>query len=336
MKIQKNIGLKSFNTFGLDVTADEFVSVSTVQELKNALRDAPDQTLILGGGSNILLSGDFKGRVIQLNLKGIEQLGKHGKFVEVKAWAGENWHDFVLWCLDHDFGGVENLSLIPGNVGTAPMQNIGAYGVELKDVFVSCEAMDRATHEIVTFTKADCHFGYRESVFKSDLKGRYIILNVTFTLTAADHILHMDYGAIRDTLEQRGIQKPTIKDISDTVIAIRSGTLPDPKVLGNSGSFFKNPIVPQAQFERIQADFENMPYYPDKPGYFKIPAGWLIETAGFKGKRFGNYGVHDRQALVLVNHGGAKGHELLQLARLIQEAVKRIFDITLEPEVNII
>ncbi len=336
MIIQKNISLKSFNTFGIDVCAKHFLSVNNIADLKKVLKSQiyPDK-FILGGGSNMLLTKDIEKLVLHINLKGIEVISKTDTSVFVKANAGENWHEFVIWCIEQNFGGIENLSLIPGNVGTAPIQNIGAYGVELKDVFESCEALHIASGEIKTFTKEDCQFDYRNSVFKNELKGQYIILNVAFKLTTQNHTIKTSYGAISNELENQNITKPTIKDVSNAVIAIRSSKLPDPKEIGNSGSFFKNPIISVTQFEKLKHNFPDIPSYTISNELVKVPAGWLIEHAGFKGKTFGDYGVHKNQALVLVNYGNANGGDILNLSKLIQLTIKRIFDINLEAEVNI-
>ena len=242
----------------------------------------------------------------------------------------------LIWCLNNNFGGVENLSLIPGNVGTAPIQNIGAYGVELKDVFESCEALNIKSGKIKTFTKKECQFDYRNSIFKNELKGEYIILNVTFNLTISNHIIKTGYGAITNELEKRQISSPTIEEVSNAVIAIRSSKLPDPKVIGNSGSFFKNPVILKTKYATLKANFPDMPSYEISETLVKIPAGWLIEHAGFKGKTLGNYGIHKNQALVLVNYGSAKGEDIRDLAFLIQKTILQIFDIQLEAEVNII
>ena len=337
MNIKNNHSLKNYNTFGLDVSAEHFVAVETVEELKKALRHPDFKTkFILGGGSNMLLTKNIEGLVIQVNLKGITIEKETESHVFVKAQAGENWHEFVLYCIENGYGGIENMSLIPGNVGTAPIQNIGAYGVELKDSFVSCEALNKETGAVETFKKDECEFGYRESIFKSRCKGQYVILNVTFQLTKNNHQLSLDYGAIKSELEERGIKNATIKDISNAVIAIRQSKLPDPKEIGNSGSFFKNPVVSSEVYGQLKNQFPTIPHYTVNETQVKIPAGWLIETAGFKGKTFGNYGVHKKQALVLVNYGGAKGSDIYQLALLIQTTVKRLFGIELETEVNII
>lgn len=337
MLIKHNISLKPYNTFGIDVSAKDFISVSTLAELKEvlSLKDYPEK-LLLGGGSNMLLTKNQDKLVIHINLKGIEIVSEDDNFVTVKALAGENWHEFVLWCMKNNFGGIENLSLIPGNVGTAPIQNIGAYGVELKDTFLSCDAISLKTFEKQTFTKTDCDFGYRNSIFKQQEKGNYIITSVTFKFTKRNHKLNMNYGTILSELESMNVSKPTIQDISKAVISIRESKLPNPKVIGNSGSFFKNPIISKVQFKLLQENFPNVPSYPVSENDIKIPAGWLIEKAGFKGKRFGNYGVHKNQALVLVNYGGAKGSDILKLSKLIQKTISRIFNISIEAEVNIL
>jgi UDP-N-acetylmuramate dehydrogenase len=334
--IQQHVSLKPYNTFGIDVKAESFVSVKTFEDLTTVLKTNPSKLLIIGGGSNILLTKDIKGLVVHVDLKGIEICEKSKNKTKVKVAAGENWHEFVFWSLQQNLGGLENLSLIPGNVGTAPIQNIGAYGVELKDTFVACEALNLKTLEIETFLKTDCEFDYRNSIFKSKVKGQYIITSVTFELSHSNHELKTNYGAILSELEKMGITNPSIQDISKAVIAIRQSKLPDPKVLGNSGSFFKNPVVTISKFEELQVQFPNMPHYPVSEKKIKIPAGWLIETAGFKGKSFGTYGVHKNQALVLVNYGGATGFEILQLSQTIQKAIDVIFGISLEAEVNVL
>ncbi|MCB0447750.1 MAG: UDP-N-acetylmuramate dehydrogenase [Gelidibacter sp.] len=337
MHIQEHISLKPFNTFGIDVEARHYVSVESTDELKSVLRLKEfTNKFILGGGSNMLLTKNIDDLVVHVNLKGIEIVSDDEHHVFVKAYAGENWHEFVLWCLSKDFGGIENLSLIPGNVGTAPIQNIGAYGVELKDVFVSCEAIHVTNFNLKTFNFNDCNFGYRESVFKQELKGQYIITSVVFKLTKNKHSVRTDYGAISSQLQEMNIAKPTIQDISKAVIAIRQSKLPDPKKIGNSGSFFKNPVIATSHFEMLKINFPDIPSYLVSDTEVKVPAGWLIEKAGFKGKTMGNYGVHKHQALVLVNYGGAKGDDILNLAQLIQKTIHRLFDICIETEVNII
>lgn len=339
MQIREHVSLKSYNTFGIDVSARFLVSVATVSELKKvlALEDYPNP-FILSGGSNMLLTQDIDKLVIHLNFKGMEIVNDSFSENEVllKVAGGENWHEFVLYCVNNNLGGVENLSLIPGNVGTSPIQNIGAYGVELKDVFYSCTAVDRETLDETIFSLEDCAFGYRDSVFKSTFKNKYIITSVTFRLTKESHTLHTEYGAIYDTLVERQITAPTIKDVSEAVISIRQSKLPDPKEIGNSGSFFKNPVISQDLFSHLRKNFPSIPFYPVDNGQVKVPAGWLIEQAGFKGERFGDAGVHDRQALVLVNYGNATGQEIWNLALLIQKTVEGKFGLRIEPEVNVI
>ncbi|WP_318344223.1 UDP-N-acetylmuramate dehydrogenase [Flagellimonas baculiformis] len=337
MTIQENISLKNHNTFGIDVKARFFVEITGLAQLQKVLElTAYPKRFIISGGSNMLLTKDIDALVMHINLKGISIAEENGETVEIKVMAGENWHKLVMWSLDKGYGGLENLSLIPGNVGTAPIQNIGAYGVELKDVFVSCTAMDVETGELVAFDKEDCEFGYRDSIFKNDAKDKYIITSVNLRLTKKDHVLHTGYGAIEEELKNNGIVYPTIRDISNTVIAIRQSKLPDPKELGNSGSFFKNPVISKKKFDKFIKSHPKTPFYELEDDEFKIPAGWLIEQCGFKGKRFGDAGVHEKQALVLVNYGNATGKEILELAESIQKEVKKKFGIDIQPEVNII
>ena len=333
---QKNISLKTYNTFGINAYAERFVSVISLDQLQKITEKHKD-IFILSGGSNILITKNISQPVLHLNLQGkfIEKNKEENK-VFVKAMAGENWHEFVLWTLENNLGGLENLSLIPGNVGTSPMQNIGAYGVEIKDVFYKLEALEIESGVIKTFYKNDCNFGYRESVFKNILKGNYIIINVTFQLTKKNHNLNTSYGAIQIELEKNNITDPDIKDVSNAIIAIRQSKLPDPKKIGNSGSFFKNPVISIDQFKNIEKKYPNMPFYKVSNTTIKIPAGWLIEQCGFKGKRFGDAGVHKNQALVLVNYGNATGKEILDLAKTILQTVTNTFGIELEIEVNII
>lgn len=337
MDIQHNISLKKYNTFGIDVKARHFTSVSTTEELREILRQPgyPDK-FVLGGGSNILLTGDVEALVIHMNIKGISVIREEENHVLVRAGAGENWHKFVLWALERDYGGLENLSLIPGNVGTAPIQNIGAYGVELKDVFVSCEAVEIASGETKTFHLQDCHFGYRDSIFKQEAKGKYIISGVTFKLTRREHHIRADYGAIRSRLDELGVKNPAIRDISEAVISIRRSKLPDPAEIGNSGSFFKNPVIPAGDFKKLKTQYPEIPHYPVSDSRVKVPAGWLIEQCGFKGRRFGDAGIHARQALVLVNYGNATGEEIWQLAQTIRKTVSEKFGISIAPEVNVL
>lgn len=337
MEIKENISLKSYNTFGIDVKAKHFVEVTGLAQLAGLLKlSAYPDRFIISGGSNMLLTNDIDALVMHINLKGIRVVEENEETVVLKIMAGENWHDLVLWTLNEGYGGLENLSLIPGNTGTAPIQNIGAYGVELKDVFVSCEAMNIQTQDLEAFTKEDCQFGYRDSIFKNEVKGKYIITSVKLRLTKKNHVLHTLYGAIEQELKEMDVISPTIKDVSKAVISIRSQKLPDPKEIGNSGSFFKNPVISKKTFEKFRKKNPDAPFYEMENKEYKIPAGWLIEQCGFKGKRIGDAGVHEKQALVLVNYGNATGMEILELAEKIQEEVKEKFGIHLSPEVNII
>lgn len=337
--IQENVSLKPFNTFGVEASARYFSEVNSVEELIESLKFSNAHSLpllFIGGGSNILLTKDFEGLAIQLNLKGISEEIIDDNQVLVTAKAGENWHQFVMYCLDKNYGGLENLSLIPGNVGTSPMQNIGAYGTEIKDVFESCKVLNLETLEIEAFNLEKCRFGYRDSIFKQEGKGKYVILEVTFRLTTKDHKIDVEYGAIKSELENLGIKKPTIQDVSKAVINIRQSKLPDPKVIGNAGSFFKNPTIPLSQFETLKKKFENIPGYPNGD-FVKVPAGWLIEQAGWKGKQIGNVASHKLQALVIINAtGNATGKEIFDFSTEIINSVKEKFGIELEREVNII
>jgi len=334
---QNNISLKSLNTFGINAIAEKFAEVDSVDQLIKIIAKHKD-FFILSGGSNILLTQNISKPVIHLVNKGIEFVDDQhdSNTVIVKAQAGENWHELVLWCLSKNFGGLENLSLIPGNVGTSPMQNIGAYGVELKDVFHELQALEISSGKIITFRSSDCSFGYRESVFKNVLKGQFIILNVSFRLSKMNHQINASYGAIQSELEVKNITSPTIKDISNAVIAIRKSKLPDPEKIGNSGSFFKNPVISKAHFSLLQKEYPAIPHYIISDDLIKVPAGWLVEQCGYKGKRYGDAGVHKHQALVLVNYDNAGGLEILKLAKEIQEKVSQIFNIILEMEVNIV
>ncbi|NNJ89537.1 MAG: UDP-N-acetylmuramate dehydrogenase [Eudoraea sp.] len=337
MKIQENVSLQPYNTFGINVKARYFAEVTSIDELAWVLKQKSyPGKLILGGGSNMLLTADLDLLVILISLKGKEVVSRDDGHTVIKIMAGENWHDLVLWTLEHDLGGLENLSLIPGSVGSAPIQNIGAYGVELKDHFVSCEVMDIATQTQHTFSLEDCKFGYRDSYFKHEGKGRFVITSVTFRLTSQNHSLHKGYGTISTELEKAKVLHPTIQDISGAVIRIRQQKLPDPAILGNSGSFFKNPVVNTNTYEKLQLSYPNMPSYKVADDEIKIPAAWLIDTCGFKGMRRGDAGVHEHQALVLVNHGKATGAEILRLAQQIQETVKNTFGIAIVPEVNVL
>lgn len=337
MKILEHYNLKKHNTFGIDVYAKRFVAVHLISELEQILKENSDENIfILGGGSNILLTKNIDALVIHLDLKGTKIAKQDDDFVWVECQAGENWHEFILYTIDQNYGGLENMSLIPGNVGTTPIQNIGAYGTEIKDTFVSCNAINIENQEVRTFDNADCQFGYRESVFKNALKNQYIIISVIFKLTRRNHKINIAYGDIQSELVSKNIGLPTIKDVSNAVIAIRQSKLPDPKILGNSGSFFKNPILLKSEFESIHQKFPEMKYFEISESAIKVPAGWLIEQAGFKGKRFGDAGIHKNQALVLVNYGSASGQEILDVAKNIQQTIFDIYGINIETEVNII
>lgn len=337
--MQENFSLQPYNTFGVDANAKYFTEVSNTEELKAALSYSTSHSLpllFLGGGSNILLTKDFDGLAIKLNLKGISEENFSDNEVFVTAKAGENWHEFVMYCLHKNYGGLENLSLIPGNVGTSPMQNIGAYGTEIKDIFVSCQVLDLEDLEVKTFNLEQCRFGYRDSIFKQEGKGRYVILEVTFKLTRKEHHVKTEYGAITSELKHLGIENPTIQDVSQAVINIRQSKLPDPKEIGNAGSFFKNPTIPLAQFEALQQKFENIQGYPNGD-MVKVPAGWLIEQCGWKGKQIGNVASHKLQSLVIINATGkASGKEIFDFSTDIINSVKEKFGIELEREVNII
>lgn len=337
MEIQNNFSLKNYNTFGIEASAKQFVAVHNVSELKAVLeQNKSKKKFILGGGSNMLLTKDIDALVIHIDLKGIKVIKETNDFVWVESQAGENWHEFVIWTIEQNFGGLENMSLIPGNVGTTPVQNIGAYGTEIKDTFDSCEAMTIENQEMKTFTNPDCHFGYRESAFKNHAKDKYIITSVVFKLTKRNHTINTSYGDITGELAKKNITNPSLKDVSNAVIAIRKSKLPDPKELGNSGSFFKNPILLKTDFEKIHQKFPEMKYYEVSETEVKVPAGWLIEQAGFKGKRFGDAGIHKNQALVLVNYGSATGQEILDVSMDIQSTIFKTFGIHIEAEVNVI
>lgn len=336
MRFEEHKSLKAFNTFGLEAFAKYFIEINNVKDLELVFKDpiySSNQKLILGGGSNILFTKDFKGLVIKNNIKGIEITD--AKESIVKAGAGENWHEFVMFCIDKGLGGIENLSLIPGCVGASPMQNIGAYGVEIKDVFHQLSAFDLTTGEIKTFLKDECEFGYRESVFKRKYKDRYLIVDVSFKLSK-DHKLSTHYGAINDELKKMGVEKPNIKDISNAVIAIRQSKLPDPKEMGNAGSFFKNPEVSAEKYQSLKKDFDALVAYPLENDNYKLAAGWLIEQSGLKGFEMNGAAVHNKQALVLVNKNNATGQNIYQLSDYVLSKVFDKFGVQLEREVNII
>lgn len=339
MKIQENISLKNYNTFGVEAKAHYFVEVHDLHELKYATEFAKInhiKILFLGGGSNLLFTQDFDGLVIKLNLKGISEEILDENHVLVSAKAGENWHEFVLYTLSKNYGGLENLSLIPGNVGTCPIQNIGAYGTEIKDHFVSCKALNLETSEIEELSLEDCKFGYRDSIFKTSAKGKYVIVEVTFKLTTQNHLIKTEYGAISTELKNLGIENPTIQEVSKAVINIRQSKLPNPAEIGNAGSFFKNPSIPLAQFENLKEKFPEIQGYANGD-WVKVPAGWLIENAGWKGKQIGNVASHKLQALVIINAtGNASGKEIYDFSTQIIDSVKEKYGIELEREVNIL
>ena len=334
LEFREKVSLKPYNTFGVDVITQKFIAIDSIDTLKKAItlsRKTPFR--ILGGGSNVLFTKDFDGATFLINNKGIIISNEDENHVLVEVQAGENWHEFVVWCIKNNYGGVENLSLIPGSVGAAPIQNIGAYGVELKSIFYSCQALNVIDLSLKKFNAQECDFGYRTSVFKTDLKGKFIITSVCFQLKKVPHEIKISYGALKVHLKDK---LPSIQNVAQAVIDIRQSKLPDPKKIGNGGSFFKNPLVSNSLLKRIQKLYPEIPNYPNSDNQVKIPAGWLIESLGFKGTRDGDAGVHKDQALVLVNYGSAKGSEIIALAKKIQSAVNQKFQIQLEIEVNIL
>ena len=333
--IRKNISLKKYNSFNIDVNAKEFVEVNSRDELIEIAKRTKDKNVLyLGGGSNILFTRDFDGIVIHLNIKGVQFEKTNSDETVVQANAGENWNNFVEFCIKNNLGGIENLSMIPGNVGSAPVQNIGAYGVELKDVFLTCEVFNKNDFSIKTYNLEDCKFEYRNSIFKENKN--LIILSVRLKLKNRNHKINSSYGGINDELKKLKISKPTIKDISNVVCSIRKRKLPDPKIIGNAGSFFKNPVVKKDKLEWIKKYFNDVPSYKLDDKNYKIPAAWLIESAGLKGKELDGFGIHKTQPLVLVNYGGARGEDIYKLSLSIKEIIFKIFKIELETEVNII
>ena len=335
MNFKFNYSLLNHNSFSIDVKAKKFIEVKSTEELKEVLSISDDENkLIIGEGSNILFTKNFEGLVIHLNIGGIVINKIDNDYRIVTAGAGENWHDLVIYCLKNGLGGIENLSLIPGSVGAAPIQNIGAYGVELKDVFVSCEVLDKRTMELENYMLDDCCFGYRDSIFKKNKN--LIITSLKLKLKIKNHNIISDYVDIKKELIRLNIDKPTINDISNAVCKIRKAKLPDPKIIGNAGSFFKNPIINSEKLDRLKKKYKDVPAFKLKENKYKIPAAWLIETAGFKGKNYGNFGVYQNQPLVLVNYGDAKGKDIYKLSISISKIIFKIFDIKLEAEVNII
>ena len=335
MIVQINQSLAKLNTFGIDQKASRLIWAHSADEIANYVKHHGAPTLVLGGGSNMLLTQDVPGDVLKVDIHGRRVVYEDDDKVHIRFGAGENWHEVVLWTLMQGLGGIENLSLIPGNCGTAPVQNIGAYGVELKDVFVSCEGVMVEDGSFFLLNKEEARFGYRNSIFKNDWKGKAIITRVTLELTKRNHRIRTNYGAIVSELEKQGINEPTPKQISDVVVAIRQSKLPDPNEIGNSGSFFKNPVVSTEKGEELKQRYPNMPSYPAEGGT-KLAAGWIIDQCGWKGYRKKDAGVHKHQALVLVNYGQATGEEIHALATSIMEDVYKRFGIQLEPEVNLI
>lgn len=337
----ENFSLLPFNSFHMDVKAASFAEFSLLDEVQDAIesglfeKQSAKGLFVLGGGSNVLFTRDFPGLVVAIRNSGIECIKHDEEKIIVKVAAGENWHEFVLWCVSNNYGGVENLSFIPGNVGSCPIQNIGAYGVEVKDVIKSVEVINIHTGEINHFSNQACRFGYRDSIFKSEMKGNFIIWSVTFELTLQPK-LNLGYGAIKQELEKMDITAPGIAEVSEAVIRIRSSKLPDPEFIGNAGSFFKNPTISKERADTLLEKFPSMVVYPAQNNQVKLAAGWLIEYCGWKGKRIGDAGVHSTQSLVLVNYGKAKGKEIIALARQIQASVSQVFDVQLEMEVNIL
>ncbi len=338
MNLQKNVPLKPYNTFGIEATAAIFSAVSTVEELREVLDFSKQKNfpyLIIGGGSNLLFTKNYAGIIIKNELKGISLVNEDDDFFYVKAAAGEEWHYLVLYCIENNYAGIENLSLIPGSVGAAPLQNIGAYGVELKDVFFELEALNIFTNNIEIFKLNDCVFGYRESIFKKELKGKYIVLNVTLKLNKKP-TFNIKYGAIEQELERMNFNELSIKNISQAVVNIRTSKLPNPKEIGNAGSFFKNPVVDEDGYKKLISQYPSIPVYPNVDKHYKLAAGWLIEQCGWKGFRKNDAGCHTKQALVLVNYGNATGKEIYDLSTEIKQNIFEKFAVELEREVNII
>lgn len=337
--MKNNVNLKPYNSFGFDAVAKQFVEINAVDDLQTLIKSGAlksQKNLILSGGNNVLFQNEvFDGIVVYINTKGLDILREEVNDVVVRAQAGEDWPDFVRFCVGKGWHGVENLAHIPGKVGATPVQNIGAYGMELKDSFLRCEAMDLATGETKVFVKEDCRFGYRESIFKGELKGRYVITSVDFLLKK-EAPLNLEYGNIKAYLEQNGIENPTLQQLHDAICDIRDAKLPDVKQIGSAGSFFKNPVIERAQFEALLTEYPTMPHYDEPNGKVKVPAGWLIEQAGWKGWRDEHVGVYEKQALVLVHYGGGKGEDIVYLAKRIQDSMEEKFGIKISPEVNFV
>ena len=337
--MKKNVNLQPYNSFGFNAKAKYFVEINHIDELQKLIKTPEfkkEKHLILSGGNNILLTNDFfDGIVVLMNNKGIEIVAENDDQVVIRAKAGEDWPEFVKQMVSRGYYGVENLAHIPGKVGAAPVQNIGAYGMELKDSFLECQALNLTTGETLIFTRDACCFGYRQSIFKNELKGQFVIVSVDFKL--AKHAeLKLEYGNIKSFLAEHGMSDPTLQQLHDAIVAIRDAKLPDPKVTGNAGSFFKNPVIPLEQFEALQKQYPEIPHYPDAESMVKVPAGWLIEKAGWKGWRDEHVGVYEKQALVLVHYGNGTGNDIVMLSEKIQQSVFEKFGIQISPEVNFV
>lgn len=336
MEIKTNYPIKKLNTFALDVKARFYAEISEINQLSELYKDNPGvNKMIIGGGSNILFSKNYDGMLIRNMIKGIKIIFEDDETVLIEAGAGEIWDDLVKYTVGKNYGGMENLSLIPGTVGASPIQNIGAYGVEIKDIFKELKALNIETGEVETFSGENCRFGYRDSVFKKEFKNKYVITSVTYSLRK-NRLVDIRYEALKNELIATGIKDPTIKEVRDIVCRIRKSKLPDPEVLGNAGSFFKNPEISKEQFDLLKAKYSDIPGYRTEGDMMKIPAGWLIQKCGWKGKRLGQTGVYEKQALVLINYGGATGREIVELSEAIKDSIKKEFGIILETEVNII
>ena len=337
MQKTKKTSLKSYNSFGVNAISTKFTIANSEQKITEFLeRISFSSPIILGGGTNILFKNNIDTNIIKIEIKGITITSETSKHIDISVGAGEKWDDLVNWSIQRNYGGLENLSLIPGNVGSAPIQNIGAYGVELKDCFLRCRAVSVESGTIKIFNNNECDFSYRSSIFKKDLKNKYIISNVSFRLSKKNHKINLSYEPLKKHIINKNITEPTIKDISNSVIEIRNSKLPDPKIIGNCGSFFKNPIISLIDFKKLNETQNNVPFFNVSPDKVKVPAAWLIEKCGFKGKKEGNTGTHKSHALIIVNHGKATGKEIFNFAQKIKNAVLRKFNILLEEEVNII
>ena len=334
-KVLSNFSIKDYNTFNIDVKSNKFISINTEDQLINYLtkNKGQEDIFFLGGGSNVLFSKDYNGTIVHLSLKGKEIIEESDDNIIVEVCSGENWHEFVMWSIENNYGGIENLSLIPGNVGAAPIQNIGAYGVELKDVFDSCRVLSRESNEIEHFNKDRCEFNYRSSIFKSKEKNKYVILSIRLKLSKEPHSFNLTYDSLKERFNSKEIN---LSNISEEIIKIRKSKLPDPKKIGNCGSFFKNPIIESKKLEKLLQKYPKLPHHKSENGFYKIPAAWLIEKIGFKNKSLGDVGVYTHQPLVIVNNGNASGSDILKFANSIKSSVREVFNIKLEEEVNII